>query len=260
MRISQKLQCQILAHAESVYPSEACGVLLKTDSGREYAPCGNLAVSDRENFVMDHRDYAAAEDRGEVIAVIHSHPDKAPIPSMADRVSCELHGLPWGIIGLPGGEMTWFKPSGYRAPLLGREFSHGLLDCWGACRDWYEREAGLTLPNFERKDLWWEVKDGSSLYEDNYESAGFYRVDDLRRGDMLVFQVPTPGRPCYHPNHAAIYLGADPCLRSEEAPALGGSGPFIYHHMAGRAAIREIYGWSMANRVRLILRHKDFPQ
>ncbi|HBO4759112.1 TPA: C40 family peptidase, partial [Pseudomonas aeruginosa] len=138
--------------------------------------------------------------------------------------------------------------------------SHGLLDCWGACRDWYEREAGVTLPNFERKDLWWEVKDGSSLYEDNYESAGFYRVEDLRRGDMLVFQVPTPGRPCYHPNHAAIYLGADPCLRSEEAPALGGSGPFIYHHMAGRAATREIYGWSMANRVRLILRHKDFPQ
>lgn len=38
MRISQKLQCQILAHAESVYPSEACGVLLKTDSGREYVP------------------------------------------------------------------------------------------------------------------------------------------------------------------------------------------------------------------------------
>ncbi|HDA9975299.1 TPA: Mov34/MPN/PAD-1 family protein, partial [Pseudomonas aeruginosa] len=143
MRISQKLQCQILAHAESVYPSEACGVLLKTDSGREYVPCGNLAVSDRENFVMDHRDYAAAEDRGEVIAVIHSHPDKAPTPSMADRVSCELHGLPWGIIGLPGGEMLWFRPSGYRAPLLGREFSHGLLDCWGACRDWYEREAGL---------------------------------------------------------------------------------------------------------------------
>ncbi|EMM6377940.1 phage tail protein [Pseudomonas aeruginosa] len=260
MRISQKLQCQILAHAESVYPSEACGVLLKTDSGREYVPCGNLAVSDRENFIMDHRDYAAAEDRGEVVAVIHSHPDKAPIPSMADRVSCELHGLPWGIIGLPGGEMTWFKPSGYRAPLLGREFSHGLLDCWGACRDWYEREAGLTLPNFERKDLWWEDKEGSSLYEDNYERAGFYRVDDLRRGDMLVFQVPTPGRPCHHPNHAAIYLGAEPHLRSEEAPALGGSGPFIYHHMAGRAAAREIYGWSMANRLRLILRHKDFSE
>ncbi|SCZ14539.1 hypothetical protein SAMN03159391_05962, partial [Pseudomonas sp. NFACC37-1] len=66
------------------------------------------------------------------------------------------------------------------------------------------------------------------------------------------------GRPCFHPNHAAIYLGDDPSLSSEPAPALGGSGPFIYHHMPGRLAAREVYGWSMANRVKLILRHKDY--
>ncbi|MNN85074.1 hypothetical protein D3C81_2023170 [compost metagenome] len=75
---------------------------------------------------------------------------------------------------------------------------------------------------------------------------------------MLVFMVPSPGRPCYHPNHAAIYLGDEPTLISEDAPALGGFGPFIYHHMAGRSSSRDIYGWSMANRCRLVLRHKDY--
>lgn len=87
---------------------------------------------------------------------------------------------------------------------------------------------------------------------------GFYQVSEAQRGDMLVLQVPTPGRECYFPNHAAIYLGDQPALYSEAAPALGGFGPFIYHHMAGRPAAREIYGWSMASRVRLILRHKDY--
>ncbi|MEG6679672.1 phage tail protein, partial [Pseudomonas aeruginosa] len=70
----------------------------------------------------------------------------------------------------------------------------------------------------------------------------------------------TPGRHCYHPNHAAFYIGAEPHLRCEEDPALGGSGPFIYHHMAGRADARENYGWCMANRRRRIRRHEESPQ
>ncbi|HEY0289886.1 MAG TPA: Mov34/MPN/PAD-1 family protein [Pseudomonas sp.] len=258
MRINQGLQQAIKEHAEAVYPAEACGVLIKTVEGREYVRCANSATSPRENFEIDKYDLAAAEDRGEVLAYVHSHPDKAPTPSMADRVSCELHELPWAIVGWPGGDIEWFKPSGFVAPLLGRDFSHGLLDCWAACRDWYAREAGLPLPNFERKDLWWEQKDGPSLYEDNFKAAGFYQVSDAKRGDMLVLQIPTPGRECYFPNHAAIYLGDEPTLISESSPKLGGSGPFIYHHMPGRLASREIYGWSMANRVKLILRHKDY--
>ncbi|WP_122364655.1 NlpC/P60 family protein, partial [Pseudomonas coronafaciens] len=186
------------------------------------------------------------------------HPDRAATPSMTDLVSCELHELPWAIVGWPGGDIQWFKPSGFQAPLLGRDFSHGLLDCWSACRDWYAREAALPLPNFERKELWWEDPDSPSHYEDNYEACGFVRVEQPQRGDMLIFQIPTVGRPCHFPNHAAIYLGADASLHSEDAPALGGVGPFIYHHMPGRLAAREVYGWSMANRVKLILRHKEY--
>lgn len=258
MRINQQLQAAIRAHAEQAYPDEACGVLIKTEQGREYVPCRNQASTPREQFSLNPEDLVQAEDRGQVLAIIHSHPDKSPVPSMADRVSCELHELPWGIVGWPGGEMVWFKPSAYQAPLLGRDFAHGLLDCWDACRDWYARETGLVLPNFERKDLWWEERDGPSLYEANFADAGFYLVDEPRRGDMLVFIVPSPGRPCHHPNHAAIYLGDEPAFVSEPAPDLGGSGPFIYHHMAGRASTREIYGWSMASRLRLVLRHKDY--
>jgi len=258
VRISKSVYESIRAHAEREYPSEACGLLIKSGSRREYVPCTNVAVTPREHFVIDKYDQSDAEDRGDILAYIHSHPDASPAPSMADRVSCELHEKPWGIIGWPGGNMEWIKPNGYKAPLLGRNFVHGLLDCWSACRDWYEREAGIALPNFERRDLWWEDASGPSHYEENFPGCGFYPVDTPQRGDMMIFMVPSPGRPCYHPNHAAIYLGSDPALRSESAAELCGSGPYIYHHMAGRASARDVYGWSMSSRCRLILRHKDY--
>ena len=260
MRINQALQQAIRAHAEQQYPAEACGLLIRGPTAREYIPCRNAALTPREHFRLNQHDQTDAEDCGELLAIIHSHPDAAPTPSMADRVSCELHQLPWGIVSWPDGVMEWLQPCGYKAPLLGREFAHGTLDCWGACHDWYAREAGLQTPNFERADLWWEQADGPSHYVDNFAAAGFVQVEQAQRGDLLIFQIPTPGRPCYHPNHAAIYLGDQPAFTSEPAATLGGAGPFIYHHMPGRLASREVYGWSMGNRVRLILRHKDYPQ
>ena len=35
MRINQKLQDEIRAHAERAYPGEACGLLVKTATGRQ---------------------------------------------------------------------------------------------------------------------------------------------------------------------------------------------------------------------------------
>lgn len=259
MIINKHLRAAIREHAEREHPREACGLLIRSAERREYVPCGNIARTPSEHFIIDPADWAQAEDRGRVLAIIHSHPDATATASMVDRVACELHGLPWGIVSWPGGDMEWIQPSGYTAPLLGRDFGHGMLDCWAACRDWYAREAGIQLPDFQRPDLWWEEPHSPSFYEDNYAACGFERVEQPRRGDLLVLQIPSPGRPCHHPNHGAIYLGDDPSFSSEPAPPLGGSGPFIFHHLYGSASRRDVFGHSMGQRVRLILRHREYP-
>ena len=94
MELSRSLQRAIAAHAAREHPRECCGLIVRGARQRRYVACRNAAGSPSEHFVIDHQDWCAAEDQGEVLAIVHSHPDVPATPSMADRVSCELHGLP----------------------------------------------------------------------------------------------------------------------------------------------------------------------
>jgi len=223
----------IRAHAASDYPREACGLIVVARGRERYVPCRNAAAGS-EHFVLPAEDYAAAEDRGEVVAVVHSHPDVPATPSEADRVSCEASGLPWHILSWPADDLRTIEPSGYLAPLVGRTFAHGVLDCYTLIRDWYQRERGVTLPDFPRRDDWWLA--GEDLYMRHYAEAGFSAVSQDtpdRVGDVILMQLRAPV-----PNHAAIYLGNG----------------LMLHHLHGRLSSRDVYGGYWQEITRCVLR------
>jgi cell wall-associated NlpC family hydrolase len=51
------------------------------------------------------------------------------------------------------------------APLVGRQFAHGVLDCYSLVRDFHARELGIPLSEYERQDDWWSH--GQDLYSLN---------------------------------------------------------------------------------------------
>ncbi|WP_322105846.1 C40 family peptidase [Paraburkholderia sp. J41] len=223
---------EIRAHAQRDYPREACGLVIVERGKEVYVPCRNVAETASEHFVLPGDDYAAAEDRGEVLAIVHSHPDASPAPSDGDRVSCEQSGLPWHIVSWPGGAIRTIEPSGFVAPLVGRAYAHGVLDCWSLVRDWYARERNIALPDFQRRDRWWD--DGTSdLYAEHCAAAGgkiVWRSGDdvsaaavLEVGDVILMQIRSKNGV---PNHAAVYIG----------------NTHILHHPYGRLSSRDIYG------------------
>lgn len=236
MTLTESLRQQILDHAKAEDPREACGLIAVVKGRRRYFPCKNLADTPDEHFVLDPASYAEVEDQGEIVAVVHSHPISAPIASQADRVACERSGFPWYIVNPKAETFGYCEPVGYKAPLVGREFVFGILDCYTLCQDWYAENMGLTLSDYERRDKFWER--GENLYLDNFHKEGFRVVsfDNLQPGDAILMQLQSP-----LPNHAAIYLGDQQ----------------IIHHVQGRLSSRDVYGGYYAKNTAKVLRHES---
>lgn len=245
-------------HAIADYPRECCGVIVAIGGKQKYIPCRNVAENNLD-FRLSAEDYAAASDLGQILSIVHSHIDRDAYPSEADKVSCEQTQLPWHIVAvsrdaaedLPS-VTQWhsFEPSGYESPLVGREFFHGSLDCYGLIRDFYKREMGIEIPDFERDDFWWQKESSPELYLENFSKAGFYQVTGQPKfGDVILMQYRSEKT-----NHGGVYVG-DCALNTQtdlhQVPNA------MLHHPMPRLSERVVYSGYWQDITRMIVRHKD---
>ena len=210
-----------LVHAKDQDPKEAVGLLLNVKGKERYYPCRNLALTDHQCFILDPEDYVKADETGEIVAVVHSHPITPPIPSQADKVSCEDSGLPWYIVNPKTEQWGYLEPSGYKAPILGRQWVWGVTDCWSLVRDWYKEEKNIKLKDWDRPTTPQQFLD-NPLFESCFSETGFkeLRPDEaLKNGDALLLSIGSAGL-----NHVAIFLDGD-----------------VLHHLADRISCKEPY-------------------
>lgn len=229
-------------HALDEYPRESCGLVVDTPAGIVYVKCRNTAEKATDQFKVHKDDYVAASSLGEIVAFYHSHPDVSSRPSQADLVMCEVSGMQWYIIAVHKDvdqvapvSYSELAPSGYRAPLVGRQFIHGILDCFSLIKDHYAWELGIEIPEFERQDDWWN--NGQNLYMEHYEEAGFEpAAGAIRPHDVIIAQIRSKV-----PNHGGVYVGDTKIL----------------HHLYGRPSRVDVYGGYIKEATVAILRHRS---
>ena len=208
-----------VTHAEREYPKESCGIVIVFKGRERYVPCRNSADDPHNFFVLHQEDYADAEDKGEIVKIVHSHPKSPPKPSQADLVNIEQGSLPWVIVNPQTKQYTETKPTGYITPLIGRNYSYGTLDCFAILRDYYGQKLNIFLPDKAREGRWWEA--GKNLFLDFYEEYGFKQVKELQKHDVILMYNGSNV-----PNHFGIYLGDGNML----------------HHAQGRLSSKDVYG------------------
>jgi proteasome lid subunit RPN8/RPN11 len=232
-------------HARREYPKESCGLIVK---GKYYA-CENIADDparhDEGNvncgcqlcsFEINPKVYATYEMRGPIDVVVHSHPNGPYYPSLADMEGQALTAKTWAILCLDE-ERAFDKPVMWGGdlpipPIVGREFMHGITDCYAIIKDAYAlgkdklAEQGvvwpflpITLPDCPREDAWWEGE--RDLYEENFEKAGFIEVTDPKPGDVFLMKIRSSKN-----NHGGLLVGEG----------------LILHHLPSRLSRREPAG------------------
>ncbi|MDR5756508.1 Mov34/MPN/PAD-1 family protein [Caballeronia sp. LZ035] len=244
LTLNRDARVAIESHAVRCYPNEACGLIVQGD----YIPCTNIGPDPARGFVIPSREYANAEDQGEIQAIVHSHPDAGALPSIEDLTACATSSIAiWIIVNVSRdqedrpyvGRFHLFSKSVEGCALIGLRFAHGTNDCYGLVRRYYRAAIGLNLPDFSRSGIWWD--DGqSSLYMENYKAAGFVSIGcdaSLHEGDVLLMAVASRRG---IPNHAAVYLGDDTIL----------------HHLWNQLSRREGLPRYRAH-VTHVLRHRD---
>lgn len=229
------------AHAREEFPKEACGLVVAGD----YIPMHNIAQSPDAHtgeadcvcqlcaFEIDPVFYARIAARSPIEAVLHSHPNGPLYPSFADMQGQLATNVAWGIIALDeervGEPLMWGADTPID-PIIGRQFMHGVRDCYSLVRDVFRLgQAGLEaqdvpgwprppilLPEVARADGWWNGAD--NFYEDLFTPFGFVEVTDPRPGDMFLCKVFSDKL-----NHAGVLLQNDQLL----------------HHLPQRLSRRE---------------------
>ena len=210
-----------LNHAETEDPKESVGLLLNIRGKERYYPCRNLSMTDHQCFIIDPEDYVKADNTGDIVGVVHSHPITPPNPSQADKISCEDSNLPWYIVNPKTEQWAYLEPCGYKAPILGRQWVWGITDCWALVRDWYKEELGITLRDWERP-ITLEEFIKNPMFESCADATGFKVLEPnekLQNGDLLFMSILANGL-----NHVAIFIDGD-----------------VLHHLTDRLSCKEPY-------------------
>ena len=109
--MNESCKKQAIAHAKEQSPNESCGLFLKTEKGYEYFRCENVAHEFKANsFIINPFDFADGEDKGEVIGVVHSHPQNVLKFSEEDIESCNAIQIPFYLVGPDSDKMIVIEP------------------------------------------------------------------------------------------------------------------------------------------------------
>jgi proteasome lid subunit RPN8/RPN11 len=118
--IPADIRAELAEHARAGAPNEACGLIVLRNGRAERYVRGRNALESPYRFQLEvDPDTWFLEDEGFELAVFHSHPETAPVPSRTDLENVGLWAArPYVIYSLARDELAaWRLENGEAMPL-----------------------------------------------------------------------------------------------------------------------------------------------
>lgn len=225
---------QIQELCKQAYPQEACGIV--TSSG-EVVAGKNVALNPTQNFELK----VDPELLDEAQCVWHSHTNSNPELSVPDILQCKALGIPFYLYALPMGREDYLDPN-EEAPYLGRPYRYGHWDCYSLIRDIYQRDLGIHLNDYPRKELAEWNDEGWNMYSpENFAREGFVKLEQptpTQKYDFICMMFRSS-----HINHVGILMEPEANI--------------FYQHLYGRLSEKSVYGGHWAKITTSVFRHKE---
>ena len=89
-------------------PEEGCGLIIEREGKEEFIPIENVAEDKEKTFALDPRMWIIfiLDESVKIKSVIHSHVTEVGL-SEEDKKASDFLNIPYGVMQLPSGEITW---------------------------------------------------------------------------------------------------------------------------------------------------------
>lgn len=192
---------------------EPCAAVHLRKGKATLVPLQNVST-DPENYFLTGSDYSRLNLTGEILYIVHAHPDNCT-PSTYDIAACNALNIPYIIFNKLNLEHSTIYPSSYKT-LSGKPYEFGVNDCFEACRNWYLAHGIPIPPRKNWIDDWW--LQGHDYIKYVAQEWPFVETSSLEYGNLITFAVEHEKE-----NHMGVYLEND-CF---------------FHHVEHRLSCKE---------------------
>ncbi len=227
-------------HAKEEFPNESCGII----SEGKYIKFKNESETPEESFEIKDDLYYELYINEKVECIVHSHNDSNRASKM-DQIQQKEIDVPFLIINLRNRSLMDCIVFGEKepAPLEGRPFFWGALDCTTLAADWVKQIYDFQI-EYPPHDFYFCIKQVDLFETYLREDTPFYEVDikDKKPGDILLYNIDGSR----FINHIAVYLSDNGEVLHHMYNNISGRYPFNFN----RKYLRKVMRFDNDNSIR----------
>lgn len=180
-KISKKIKNFIINDCEKRKHEEACGLLYKKNNIINVISCSNDSKTPTKTFIINESTVDEVSKKGQIIGYYHSHIHKNDHGlSWIDKAMSEYTHFFSILYHIHSKRIHIYKPCGWVAPLIGRDYYTGFFDSFSLIKDYYKSTISINN-NFTYyryiKPLWQISVNNNKALSKVVEKYGFFEIE-----------------------------------------------------------------------------------